>query len=128
MDNMIYQVTSDKTFDETVAAVETQTQANGFRVLHIHDVQATLNEKGFTREPLKIIEVCNAKYAHTALQIEVTVSLVMPCRINVYTEGGKSVISTLRPPALVQLFGKPELAGFAAEVDAILKQIIDSSK
>lgn len=79
----IYEVVSNKSFDEAVDAVIEKTSANGFRVLHVHDVQATLAEKSFTREPLKIIEVCNAKYAHTALQIEVTVSLLMPCRINV---------------------------------------------
>jgi len=128
MEEMIYQVESGKTFDEAVAAVEAQTQANGFRVLHIHDVQATLNEKGFEREPLKIVEVCNAKYANMALKIEVTVSLVMPCRINVYTENGKTIISTLRPTALVKLFGKSELEGFASEVDSVLRTIIDNSR
>lgn len=124
----IYQVTTAKSFTETVAAVEAQTQANGFRVLHIHDVQATLAEKGFSREPLKIIEVCNAKYAHTALQIEVMVSLLMPCRINVYTAEGKTVLCTLKPTALAAMFNQPELSGFATEVEDILIRIIDQSK
>ncbi|MDA8228614.1 MAG: DUF302 domain-containing protein [Desulfitobacterium hafniense] len=128
MNDIIYQVTTDNSFEETVTAVEVQTQAHGFKVLHVHDVQATLAEKGFTREPLKIIEVCNAKYAHTALQIEVTVSLLMPCRINVYHDGEKTVITTLRPTALVNLFDKPELVNFAEEVDSIIRKIIDSSK
>ncbi|MCL4440955.1 MAG: DUF302 domain-containing protein [Firmicutes bacterium] len=126
--DFIYQVTTDKSFAEAVAAVEAQTQANGFRVLHVHDVQATLAEKGFTREPLKIIEVCNAKYAYTALQIEITVSLLMPCRINVYPMEGKTIISTIRPTSLVTMFQKPELANFANEVEGILVKIIEQSK
>jgi len=123
----IYQVTTQKSFNDAVAAVQTNTQVNGFRVLHTHDVQATLAEKNFQREPLKIIEVCNAKYAHTALMIDVTVSLLMPCRINVYREAGETVISTVKPKALVTMFNNEELKDFADDVEEVLLKIIDQS-
>ena len=123
----IYKATTQKSFADVVAAIQAQTQVNGFRVLHIHDVQATLAEKDFQREPLKIIEVCNAKYAHTALMIDVTVSLLMPCRINVYREEGKTVICTVRPKALVTIFNNNELKEFADEVEDVLIRIIDQS-
>lgn len=123
----IYQVTTEKSFDEAVAAVQAQTQANGFRVLHVHDVQATLAEKEFKREPLKIIEVCNAKYANNALTIDVTVSLLMPCRINVYREDGKTIISTVLPKALVTIFNSQSLEDFANDIEAVLLRIIDQS-
>lgn len=123
----IYKAATQKSFADVVAAIQTQTQVNGFRVLHIHDVQATLAEKDFQREPLKIIEVCNAKYAHTALMIDVTVSLLMPCRINVYREEGKTVICTVRPKALVTIFNNNELKEFADEVEEVLIRIIDQS-
>ena len=126
--DFIYEVTSSKSFEDVVTAVQDQTQANGFRVLYTHDVQATLSEKNFIREPLKIIEICNAKYASNALKIEVSVSLLMPCRINVYPKEGKMVISTVRPKALVTMFQKPELEDFANEVENILIKIIDDSK
>ncbi len=60
-------VTTNKPFDEAVAAIEKKAVEKGFRVLHTHDVAATLTEKGFPREPLKIIEICNAKYASQVL-------------------------------------------------------------
>lgn len=123
----IYEVTTGKSFVETVAAVTVQTQANGFRILHIHDVQATLSEKGFEIEPLKIIEVCNAKYAHSAITIDATVSLLMPCRINVYRKGGKTVISTVRPRSLVSIFNSAELVDFANEIEEALLRIINQS-
>lgn len=66
-ERLVYQVITDKSFDEAVEAIEVQTPAHAFRVLYIHDYQATLAEKGFTREPLKIIEVCNAELAHDAM-------------------------------------------------------------
>lgn len=123
----IYQVTTQKAFDDAVAAVQKQTQVNGFRVLYTHDVQATLAEKNFQRESLKIIEVCNAKYADTALMIDITVSLLMPCRINVYREDGKTVISTVKPKALVTMFNNNKLDAFANDVEEVLLKIIDQS-
>lgn len=123
----IYQVTTQKSFEDAVLAVQTQTQVNGFRVLYTHDVQATLAEKNFERESLKIIEVCNAKYANTALVIDVTVSLLMPCRINVYREEGKTVISTVKPTSLVTMFNNHELKEFADDVESVLLKIIDQS-
>jgi uncharacterized protein (DUF302 family) len=36
-------------FNETVAKIEEITATKGLRVLHIHDVRATLQEKGFER-------------------------------------------------------------------------------
>jgi uncharacterized protein (DUF302 family) len=47
-------VLTDKQFDRAVSAIERKAGEQGFRVLHIHDVAATLAEKGFLREPLKI--------------------------------------------------------------------------
>ena len=124
----IYSVISSKSFEEAVKSVEEQTQANGFRVLYVHDVQATLAEKNFKIEPLKILEVCNAKFAANALDIDLAVSLLMPCKINVYSEEGKIIISTIRPTSLASIFNKQELKSFAEEVEKILIGIIDKSK
>lgn len=124
----IYTVVTTKSFDEAVKAVEEQTQAHGFRVLYIHDVQATLAEKDFKIEPLKILEVCNAKFASNALDIDLVVSLLMPCKVNVYSDKGKVTISTIRPTSLASIFNKEELRTFAVDVEKILLDIIDKSK
>lgn len=124
----IYSVTTTKSFDEAVKSVEEQTQAYGFRVLYVHNVQATLEEKNFKIEPLKIIEVCNAKFASSALEIDLAVSLLMPCKINVYSTKGKVIISTVRPTSLASIFNKQELKTFAEEVEKILIGIINQSK
>jgi len=42
-----YTVTTRKSFEEAVAALEEETKKAGFKVLYIHDVTATLKEKGF---------------------------------------------------------------------------------
>ena len=82
MEQLGYRVESEKSFDEVTERLETLTPTYQFRVLAVHDVQATLKEKGFERGPLKIIEVCNAGFAHKALQKDMAVAMFMPqcCR------------------------------------------------
>lgn len=129
MNNPVYEVTASKSFAETVEQVKKQAASHSFRVLHIHDVMATLGEKGFVIKPLQIIEVCNAKYANTALQVDITVSLLMPCRINVYeNENGEIIISMIRPTHLSKTFENPNLEDFATQVEADLIKIINASK
>jgi uncharacterized protein (DUF302 family) len=123
-----YRVESKKSFPEAVAAVEAKTAEKGFRVLHVHDVQATLAEKGFQREPLVIIEICNAKFAHLVLSRDMKVSLFLPCKINVFTQGGKTLLSALRPAAMPQFFPQSGIEDVVWEVDRIITSIVDEAK
>ena len=63
-----YTVVTNKSFADAVRAVEQKAVENGFRVLHVHDFAAMLGEKGFAREPLTIVEICNARYASEVLK------------------------------------------------------------
>lgn len=123
-----YTVTTKKTFDQAVTTVEQETKTAGFRVLYIHDVTATLKEKGFEIEPLKIIEICNAKSAYTVLQADVKIGLCLPCKINVYRKNGKTFISGMRPMILPQFFPQANLGNLPEEVDTVIRGIIDKSK
>jgi hypothetical protein len=51
MKSLAYTIPTTKSFDDVVAAIEHNTAAHGFRVLHVHDIAAALAEKGFQREP-----------------------------------------------------------------------------
>jgi len=123
--NIEYQVESNRPFDEVVTFVEKLSVEKSFRVLHVHDVQATLAEKGFERGPLKIIEICNGKFAHEALAKDMSVSLFMPCKINVYTENGKTIIKAMRPAAIAEFMPEAGLGELAADVDKIVTEIVD---
>ena len=123
-----YTVTTNKSFDEAVTSVGKETKNAGFKVLHIHDVTATLKEKGFEIEPFKIIEVCNAKSAYTVLQADIKIGLCLPCKINVYRKDGKTYISGMRPVILPQFFPEADLGNLPVEVDEIIRGIIDRSK
>lgn len=120
-------VATGRSFDEAVEAVGAASQAKGFRVLHIHDVKATLEEKGFSRDPLKIIEVCNAKYASQALQADVRIALMLPCPVAVYVEGGETKISTMRPRVLASFFPAAGIEKLAQEVDDAIVAIVNTA-
>jgi uncharacterized protein (DUF302 family) len=128
MENFEYTVETEKTFDEAVAAVEAACAAKSFRVLHVHDVKATLAEKGFVRNPLKILEVCSARFAYDALAKDIRVGLMLPCRINVYVHGSKHFISAFRPVAIKEMLPEAGLDRLVEEADAIICGIVDAAK
>ena len=128
MNNFEFTVNTKKSFEEAVKSVSEETKKAGFRVLSIHDVAATLAEKNFKIEPMKIIEVCNAKSAYAVLQADIKIGLCLPCKINVYQKEGQIYISGMRPIVLSQFFPQADLGNLPAEVDAIIRGIIEKAK
>ena len=122
-----YTLQSSKPFDKVVAAIEENTPKHQFRVLAVHDVQATLAEKGLPRGPLKIIEICNAKFANQALQKSAEVAVFLPCRFAVYTDGGKTIVKLGRPAMIAEIMPGVGMEEVAAEVEGTLKQIMKES-
>ncbi len=128
MERFDYTVVTSKSVEEAVAAVQAKSKERGFSVLHVHDVSATLEGKGFPREPLKIVEICNAKYASEVLEKDIKISLMLPCPISVYQEKGNTYISTLRPKVIADFYPESDIKALADEVDRIVLSIVDESK
>lgn len=126
--DLSYTVTTARDFEAAVKAVEEATAAQGMKVQHVHDVQATLRGKGYDSAPLKIIEICNARYAHEVLAKDVLISLMMPCKVNVYVRDGQTYISALRPTVLAQFFPHAGLEEVAREVDKTIRSIVDAAR
>ena len=122
-----YTVETNKPFAEVVAAIEDNTAKNKFRVLAVHDVQETLAEKGIERNPLKIIEVCNAGFAHEALSKNPEVALFMPCRIAVYGEQDKTVVKLAKPSMIAMMMPEAGLNDLANGVETTLKKVVEDS-
>ena len=119
---------TEKSFDQAVADVEATAAKKGFRVLHTHDVAATLTEKGFPRPPLKIIEICNAKYASQVLEKDIRLALMLPCPISVYVEGGKTHISAMLPSSISQLFPHSGVEEIAEAVQKTVLEIVEEAR
>lgn len=123
-----YTLASSKSFDEAVQSVEKEISDSGMRVLHIHDVQKSLSEKGFKRDSFKIVEFCNARIANEFLGVDIKIGLCMPCKINVYVVEGETFISGMRPVILPVFFPNSNLGTMPDELDRIIKTIINNSK
>ena len=122
--NGTYSTETGRSFAETRKRVEEKAALEGFRVLHIHDVQATLREKGFEAEPTLVIEVCNAALASEALKLDPKAALSMPCKVVVQEIGGKVTLSTLLPEALVE---GEALRAMARQVGVKLISLVDTA-
>ena len=120
---MLIKVSTDKTVSETAAALQTAVKANHFGVMQVHNLKETMEKKGveFSRECL-IFEVCQPQQAKKVLDQNMSVSTVLPCRISLYEESGKTILATLKPTTMLAMFNSPQLEGVAREVeDTIIK-------
>ncbi len=125
---MLYEKTSQKTMAEIELALRDAAARHKFGVIHVHDLQKTMREKGvdFGRE-CAVFEVCNPHQAKRALETEPAISTVLPCRIAVYQRGEDRVISTFLPTAMMQMFESAGLKDVAQEVETVVKAMIDES-
>ena len=119
-----FTVPTAKPYAEAIEAVKQATAAHSFRVLHVHDIGEQLRERGFEREPLSIVEVCNAEFSSEVLAEDVLIGLMLPCPIMVYEQDGDVLISTMRPTLMDSFFPDAEITHVAIQVEAKLFAIL----
>jgi uncharacterized protein (DUF302 family) len=126
--SMLYVREAKGTVDEALKKLEEAAAANKFGVLTIHDLKEKLNAKGVEFGPeCRIVEVCNPRKAKSVLEADMSISNALPCRISIYEEDGKVKVSTLRPTAVLGLFGQPKLEPIAKEVEEAMIRMIDAA-
>lgn len=124
---MNYKKESNKSFSQILQDLQNKVSENGFRVLHIHNVKQTLQEKGFKIDDYSIVEICNAKFANTVINTNKDYGVMMPCKIIAYVDNGKTYLLTQEPEIMVEKFGMEEVKDIAKEVGTIMKKIIDET-
>lgn len=98
------------------AAVRVSLATQGFGVLTEIDVAATLKAKlGVERPPLKILGACNPSFAHQALELDESVSLLLPCNVVLADTGSGTRITAVDPRQLMIEDVFQELAADAAD-------------
>lgn len=127
---MYHIVESEKSFEQAAADLEAAVKKHGFGVLHVHDIGNTLRGKGVAFEPqCRVFEVCNPVQASKVMAADMRLNMALPCRISVYTEGGKTRIGMIKPAAiLASLSPDPALAVVAREVEQQTMQMINEAK
>ena len=125
---MLYVKETTGSAKDVVERIVNAAAENKFGVLGVHNLKEKMVAKGvdFPRECL-IVEVCNPGKAKSVLEANMAISTALPCRISVYEDAGKVKVATLRPTALLELFGNPGLAPVAREVEETIVRIIDTA-
>lgn len=124
---MLYIIDSTRTIDDIEKDFPEVASRHQFGVLGVHNLRQKMNEKGVAFErPCLVFEVCNPQQAKKILDTNMGISTVLPCRVSVYREGGRTKIATLRPTGLLGLFEKSQgQEQIAEEVERTLFQIME---
>ncbi|MCB1666406.1 MAG: DUF302 domain-containing protein [Pseudomonadales bacterium] len=127
---MYYIVESAKSFEQASQDLDAAVKHNGFGVLHVHDLGATLRSKGIDfAEQCRVFEVCNPQQAAKVLATDMRLNMALPCRISVFTDGGKTFIGLIRPAdMLASLSQEKALMEVATEVETKTIQMIDEAR
>lgn len=112
--------------DEAEARLRPALADQGFGVLTEIDVAATLKAKlGVDRPPLKILGACNPTLSHTALEIDPSAALLMPCNVVLEpADGGGTAVRAVDPAAIMP---DPRMADLAADATARLRAALDAA-
>lgn len=114
--------------DEVCQRIPAAAQKYKFGVIGTHDLKEKMTSKGvpFDRE-CRVFEVCNPQQAKNILSLSMEMSSVLPCRIAVYEDAGHTVLATIKPTLLVEMFGVTSAGKIAKEVEDTLTRIMEDA-
>ena len=103
---------------------------NKWGVLSVIDVKKILAEKIKVEfDDYIILDVCNPGLAYKGLTINKQAGMIIPCKIVVYSDKGKTKVSLYRPTVALgtagSLQGYDKISVLAVEAEDELKKIID---
>lgn len=127
--NPFFIADTSKSFEQASADLQSAIVAQDFGVMTVLDLGHTLRSKGLEfHEDCRIFEVCNPQQAARVLTNDMSLTMGLPCRISVYTEGAQTRIGMIRPEGMLQtLSSDPDLTEVAREVESSTRAIIEAA-
>ena len=126
---MIYTKQSAKGVEQATKDLEAAVAAHGFGLLHSYDFRKILGAKGFDLPgECRVFEVCNPRQASEVLAVDMALNMVLPCRVSIYQDQGRTMVGMVPPSDLLPLVSTdPAIATSAGEVEATMRRIIDDA-
>jgi len=122
-----YTLELNGTVAETAQRLTKELNSRGFGVLSNIDVQKIIKEKlGQHIDSYVILDVCNPTHAKKAIDAHKEVGLVLPCKVTIFENRGKVMVSLYKPTEAVKLLGFTDLDPLASQVENELKGAIDA--
>lgn len=121
-----YQLTTTKTVEEITGSMADVAQQCKFSVLHSYDFREILAGKGFPIErKVSVFEICRAPMASKMLAVNPSFAVFMPCRVAVYEENSKTILSTMNmEPVMASIQDNKELYAEAAAVYRSIQEMM----
>ena len=109
--------TVDRPYEETVRAVRSALETQGFGVLTEIDLRATLRKKlDVDVAPQVILGACRPQLAYQALQVDPSIATVLPCNVVVRAvTDDTTVVEAFDPAAMLGLSGDDGLDTVATD-------------
>lgn len=128
MDNIKYEVMTNKSFEEAVSSIVKSLEEQKFGVLWQLNFKEKLHEKGIDfNSKFMILEVCNPHKANEVLTKHIDVGYFLPCKLVVFEKEGTVRIGMLSPEVLIGMLGYQDLDTIAKEVQSALVTAINNA-
>jgi len=121
-----YSNTTDKSVDDLANSFESSCTNAGFSLLHSYNYSEILESKGFPIEGKVIVyEICQAKIASLVLKQNREFAPLMPCRVAIYDENGKTVVSAQNMEPMLGMIDNESLKNETINMFGSIKELID---
>ena len=126
MSNFGFGTVVERGFEAAVQQVTEELAKEGFGILTVIDVQATLKTKlDVDMPPYRILGACNPALANQAISAVPDIGLLLPCNVLVREdEDGQVHVEFMDPGAVLGLVGDPRVDPLAAQVKQKLESVL----
>ena len=126
---IVYETTTDLSYDDAIARCREALTAEGFGVLTEIDIKATLKKKlDVDVDPHIILGACHPPSAYRVLTAMPQVAVMLPCNVTVAVEKGKTVVRAMNPEAAMGMLDNPEVTAVGTEVGQALQRVLAAVK
>ncbi len=126
MSNFGFGKTVKHDFDTAIERVTEELGKEGFGILTVIDVQATLKAKlDKDMRPYRILGACNPVLAHQAITAVPDIGLLLPCNVLVREDDeGQVHVEFMDPGAVLGLVNNPQIDPLAKQVRQKLENVL----
>lgn len=115
------------TFEQAIEKVTDELKKEGFGILSTIDFKDTFKKKiDVDYKNYTVLGACFPRLAHSALQVENEVGLLLPCNVAIYENEGSTLVSIFNPMILTVLVDKPDIKPIAEEVKSKLEKVLNA--
>lgn len=102
---MLYTVTTNTNIQTIKNEIAEKAKEMGFGILKEYPFKNILQDKGYPIErDITVYELCNPAAAQAVLSIYPEFSVYLPCRVSLYEENGKILLSTIEIDTMLNGF------------------------